>query len=121
MAGSLTSRAAHGIEDALMALKATPGLFQLDGAASAVTLDDTYPAIWKYDPTGAHRDITLDAIATSSGLYRRIINAADAAENLVCKNVAGDTIATINQNEQGEFYCNGTTWALIAITTIALS
>lgn len=121
MAGSLTGRTAHGIDDSINALKATPGVFQLDGAAAAVTLDDTYPAIWKYDPTGAHRDITLDPVATSRGLYRRIINAADAAENLVCKNVGGDTIATINQNEQGEFYCDGSTWALIAISSIALS
>ena len=121
MAGSLTGRTAHGIAKALDALKAFPGGFQSDGAAANVTLDDTYPAIWKYDPTGAARDVTLDVIATSKGLTRWIINAADAAENLVVKNPAGATIATLNQNESGVFFCDASSWALVAIIPIALS
>src|SRR3990167_6012207 len=121
MAGALPGRTAHGIASFLDALRACKDSYQVDGAAANVTLDDTYPGVWKYDPTGGHRDVTLDPIATSSGLWRVIINGADAAENLVLKNVAADTIGTVNQNEAGIFYCNGTTWALVVIVTIALS
>lgn len=115
------ARNSHGISPDGDALLATKGQMYTATLAGALTLDDTYPAILKLDPDGSNRDITLDPIATSTGLYRRIVNNANGAENLVAKNVAADTIATINQNEQGEFYCDGTTWALICITTIALS
>lgn len=84
-------------------------------------LSNADPSILKLDPGGASRDVTLDAEATSIGKYRRIINAADAAENLVCKDADGNTIGTINQNEQGEFFCGSSGWALIVIATIALS
>lgn len=86
-----------------------------------LALDLTHPNLLKLDPGGANRDVTLPAVASAVGRIYRIVNAADAAENLVCKNVGGDTICTINQNEQGEVYCDGATWALIAITAIALS
>jgi hypothetical protein len=89
--------------------------------AAGLTVDDTYPNNCKLDPGGAHRDVTLDAVATSAGITRRFVNAADAAENLVLKNVGGDTIGTANQNEEIEVYCDGSTWVLIAIHTIALS
>lgn len=88
---------------------------------AALTLDATYPNVCKLDPGGANRDVTLDAIAANTGLSRWIINGADAAENLVLKNPAGSTIGTVNQNEAGLFYCNGSTWALVYIQTIALS
>jgi hypothetical protein len=101
---------------------ALKGLVYIPAALSGnVTLDATYPNICKFNTGGSNRDITLDAIATSKGLYRRIVNAATGATNLVVKNPAGDTIGTINQNEQGEFYCDGSTWSLICISTIALS
>lgn len=104
------------------ALRKVKGMVYIPAALSGnVTLDATYPQVCKLDPGGSNRDVTLDAIATSEGLYRRIVNAADAAENLVVKNAAAATIGTINQNEQGEFYCDGAAWYLIAITTIALS
>lgn len=102
-------------------LIAVSGLYQLETLAGAATLSSAYPAIVRFDPDGAHRDVTLDAEETNTGLYRRIINGADAAENLVVKNDAGSTIATLNQSEQGEFYCTGSAWQLICITTIALS
>jgi hypothetical protein len=89
--------------------------------AAARTITRADPFVCKLDPGGAHRDVTLDAAHT--GGYRRIVNAADAAENLVVKNAAGDTLATINQNEQGEFMANSATgaWTLVCVTTIALS
>lgn len=82
---------------------------------AAVVLDHTYPEILKIIPTGAHRDVTLDPVATAAGLLRRITNQAGSALNLVCKNVGGDTIATLNQNDEGEFYCDGATWALVRV------
>jgi hypothetical protein len=86
-----------------------------------LTLGPTYPNEIKIDPTGGHRDVTLDAVATNAGLRRTIVNGADAAENLVVKNVGGDTIGTINQNEEGHFFCDGATWVLVKIVAIALS
>ncbi len=103
------------------ALMKVKGGFYTGILTGTTALNGTYPAVCKLDPGGAHRDVTLDAIATNEGLFRKIVNAADAAENLVCKNVAGDTIATINQNEEGEFFCDGTSWYLVRIATIALS
>lgn len=87
----------------------------------ALTLDDTYPNLVKLDPGGAHRDITLPAVATHEGVLLQVVNAADNAENLVLKNAGGDTIATVNQNEEGIVYCDGSAWALVRIATIALS
>ncbi len=103
------------------ALLKTKGGFYTGTLTGTTALDATYPAVCKLDPGGASRDVTLDAIATSEGLFRKIVNAADAAENLVCKNVAGSTIATINQNEEADLYCDGTSWYLVCVRTIALS
>jgi hypothetical protein len=122
MAGSLTGRTAHGIFDSIFALFAMKGVYQSDGAAANVTLDNTYPAIWKYDPTGAGRDITLDAESTANtGLLRIIINGADAAEDLTVKDADGNTIGTVSQNEFGIFYNSGSAWSLVFIVTGALS
>lgn len=85
-----------------------------------VTLDHTYPNVCKFTPD-ASRDVTLDAVATCPGLERKIINGAGAAYNLVLKNVGGDTIATVNQNEEADVACDGETWVLLAVRTIALS
>jgi len=86
-----------------------------------ITVDLTYPNVCKLDPGGSSRDVTLPAVGTATGRIYRFINAADASENLVIKNAGGSTIATANQNEQAEVYCDGSTWSLIAVTTIALS
>jgi hypothetical protein len=106
--------------DGFACIKIKDGIYAAT-LTGAITVGPTYPNVCKLDPNGAHRDVTLDAVATNAGLVRRFVNAADAAENLVLKNVGGDTIATINQNEQGEVYCDGATWALLCVTTIALS
>jgi hypothetical protein len=56
-----------------------------------------------------------------------IVNAADAAENLVVKNDNGDTIVTISQNESAVVSNNGksggveSSWVLICLPTIALA
>lgn len=115
------SRTDHAIAPDGSALLATKGLVYVATLTGALTVDNTYPSICKLDPGGAHRDVTLDAEETSEGLYRRFVNAADAAENLVIKDDAAATVATVNQNEEGEFYCTGAAWVLVCIRTIALS
>ena len=86
-----------------------------------LTVGLTHPNLMKLDPGGSSRDVTLPAVAGAVGRLYEIVNAADASENLVCKNVGGDTIGTVNQNEEGLFYCDGSSWALVCIRTIALS
>ena len=104
------------------------GLIMMDGSYyEPAALNGTFictsahPSLMKLDPGGANRDVTLDDIEDAAGMHRIIANGADAAENLVVKNPAGSTIGTINQNEMGRFYCDGTTWSLVYIQTIALS
>lgn len=112
---------AYGVGDTLAANQRTPGGVYIATLTGNIALDATYPRTLKLDPGGSARDVTLDAVATAEGLVRTIVNGADAAENLVCKNVGGSTIGTVNQNELGVFYCDGSTWALLYIQTIALS
>jgi hypothetical protein len=94
------------------------GVVTLTGA---LVLTNQYRDVLKLDPGGDHRDVTLPAEETSNGRHLRIINAADAAENLVVKNDAAATLVTINQNEQAELWCDGTTWHLLCVSTIALA
>lgn len=90
--------------------------------AANLTIDGDIAAnVLKLDPGGSARDVTLPAVDVYSGVMYRIVNAADAAENLVIKNAGGDTIATVNQNEQAEVFSDGTDWVLLAVTTIALA
>lgn len=112
---------AYGVGDTLSANERVPGGVYLATLTGNIALDATYPRLCKLDPGGSARDVTLDAVATAEGLVRVIVNAADAAENLVLKNVGGSTIGTVNQNELGVFYCDGSTWALLYVQTIALS
>ena len=86
-----------------------------------VILDSTAPSRLKFDCNGAHRNVQLDDITTNAGLEYTIVNGTSAAYNLVVKNAAGTTIGTVNQNEEGIFYCDGSSWLLICIRTIALS
>jgi hypothetical protein len=116
----LLTRGDHGIAPDGSALLATKGLVYIAAMSGNLTLGPTYPSILKLDP-GAARDVTLDPIATSEGLYRRIINNANAAEDITVKNVAAATIGTISQNEEADFYCDGAAWYLLSIKTIALS
>ncbi len=89
--------------------------------AGTLTLTNQYRDVLRLDPDGSNRDVVLPAEAESTGRYFRFINFAGGAENLVVKDDGGNTICTINQNEQGEVWCDGTAWKLLCITTIALS
>jgi len=117
MAGTL-SRAEY-IDLPVGCVKRALGV-HIETLSGNITLDETYPNLCKFDPAGA-RDVTLDTEATAVGLVREIVNAADAAEAITVKDAATDTIGTISQNEKARFYCDGTDWVLIDITTIALS
>lgn len=77
--------------------------------------------VLRLDPGGAARDVTMPAEADCGGMIYEIINAADAAENLVIKNDGGSTIATVNQNEMCKIVCDGSAWSLLYVATIALS
>lgn len=98
-------------------------LVKIETLTGNITLDNSYPVICKLDPGGSARDITAQAeSAEFEGRVHLIINAADAAENLVFKDASGNTVGTVNQNEAGLFYNQGTSgWTLVAIWTIALS
>ena len=123
MAGALLAGGLPLIVEQLGKLAQGAGYYTASLAGN-ITLDNTYPNVLKLDPDGSHRNVTLDDEATHKGLFRFIVNAADAAENLVVKDSGTDTIATINQNEAALLYCDGTAatgWSLVFVFTIALS
>jgi hypothetical protein len=103
------------------------------GSTETLAGDKTMSAadamILKMDPDGSNRDVTLPAEGDVSpaGQMHLIVNAADAAENLVIKDDGGATIATANQNEAALVYNAGvqgeteSSWVLVALFTIALS
>lgn len=69
-----------------------------------------YAAQW-LDPGGSDRDITLPAEAASESVMFLILNDADGAgEDLVVKNDAAATIATLGPGMSGIFSCDGTDW-----------
>ena len=90
-------------------------------ATGNIALTAQYRQILKIDPGGAHRAVTLPAEASSNGLEFEIVNAADAAENLVVKDDGGSTIVTISQNEKAAVVCDGSSWYHTGIVSIALS
>lgn len=122
--GTLNSASAHLILPyGLIAIKGGLKVLTMSGN---ITVDDTYPSLLKLDPNGSARDVTLEGSAAtdtaSNGVFRWIVNAADAAENLVVKDGAGSTIATINQNEEAIFFHDSDGgWVLFRVATIALS
>lgn len=83
--------------------------------AGNITLADEDTTFQVLDPGGASRDVTLpshDATVAGNltgGIFF-IYNNADAAENLVIKNVAAATIVTVNQNEAAIVFNDGTAW-----------
>lgn len=89
--------------------------------AANLTLTDEHTNFLRIDPGGSARDVTLPAEATSEGAAFRILNTADAAENLVVKDDAGATVVTISQNEAAWVVCDGTSWNHMGIESIALS
>ena len=89
--------------------------------AANKTLTGSDATFQHLDPGGSARDVTLPAEATSTGRAFRILNTADAAENLVVKDDGASTVVTISQNEAAWVVCDGTSWEHSGIESIALS
>ena len=89
------------------------GGFQSMTLTGDLTLDNTSANYLRIDPGGSARDVNLPAEETSDGLFFQFFNAADASENLVCKNDAGATIETVGQGEMCLLGCDGTNWIVI--------
>lgn len=103
-----------------------PGLYAAVTLAAALQLTAKSAQFLRLDPGGAHRNVDLpgpdEGIADNDGLMFSITNTADAAENLVVRNPAGDTVVTISQNERAIVVgAGGAVWAHLGIETIALS
>lgn len=62
------------------------------------------------DPDGA-RTLTLPITASSAGFPMVIVNKAGGAEAITVIDASANTIATIDQNEIGIFFCDGSSWA----------
>lgn len=87
--------------DAALSQPNFQGLITLSGNYT-LDLDNVNQNIIMLDPGGASRDVTLFAEASSPGLVIDVINGADAAENLVMKDAAGNTIVTIGQGYRAQ-------------------
>jgi hypothetical protein len=72
-----------------------------------LTLNATYPNILLLDPNGANRNVTWEDEDDAPNVSRRIANTA-AAFNIVVKDNAGNTIATLLPGEAADFHCDGT-------------
>lgn len=103
----------------LTARIAAPGTFEVATLAGAHTLTLASGQFQILDPGGAHRDVTLPTVAKHDNGYGIVvINAADAAENLVVKDAAAATIGTIAEDRLGVFYVDAAgAWAL-AVTAV---
>jgi hypothetical protein len=84
----------------------TPAEETLAGARTLTFKDGQF---LKLDPGGASRNVSLPAF--DDGLMFYIVNIADApGENLVVKNAAGTTIATVAPNRAAWFWSEGSEW-----------
>jgi hypothetical protein len=127
--GRVRRAAGAAAEIAVIELYPAPkAVFPLSlGTARTATLSgtDTLTAasllFQRLDPGGSSRDVNLPAEEVSVGRVFRILNMADAAENLVVKSDAPATIVTLNQNEACWVSCDGTTWTHMGVETIALT
>lgn len=122
MAGPLSRSITQPVPDAYALVQLVHGAY-VATLSGDVTVDATYPTVCKLDPGGSSRNVTLEAEDDAhGGTYRVFINAADAAENLVVKDPSANTVGTVNQNEMGVFYDQGSDgWTLLFVLSIALS
>lgn len=95
------------------------GLVSVRTMAGTETWDNTYKPIQRLDPGGAGRTVKLPP--EEEGLYFRIFNFADAAETITIQDDAAGAVETCDQNEGIELYCDGTSWYVLAIITIAIT
>jgi hypothetical protein len=82
----------------------------IDAITDNYQLTNKHPLFMWLDPNGGHKDVRLPLAtdAESAGRLFFIINAADAAENLVVKNTGEtETVVTIGQGNIGIVFCDG--------------
>jgi len=77
--------------------------------AGTKTLVTTDKVVQKLDPNGASRDVTLPAI-TNNLMFIIHNTSTVAAKNLVVKNPAAATLATLGPGMMGIFHCSSTAW-----------
>ena len=118
MAGNLDSQSFHTIDGALQ----LRGGFYSATLSGDVTLDLSYGNFLVLDPGGSARNVDFVAAHEVDGAFYFVRNAADAAENLVLRDSADATIATLNQNEAAVVAYTGSAWILpLGVLTVALS
>jgi hypothetical protein len=94
------------------------GLVSVRVMTGTETWDNTYKNIQRLDPNGAR---TIKLPPEQEGLWFKIINFADAAETITIQDDAAGAVETCDQNEAIELYCDGTSWFVLAIYTIAIT
>jgi len=67
------------------------------------------------DPGGAHRAVYLPPVGASKGMVIRLLNSADATENLTITELAAGALATaasaeVLRQEMAVCICDGTDW-----------
>ena len=100
---------------------AFPKLFTVETLSGNLTIDTTYGNLMRIDPGGASREVTLPAVAGADGAFFVIVNAADAAEDLVVKDDSGSTVCTANRDEACVVICDGTQWGMLVMLTAPAS
>lgn len=75
------------------------------------TLSENSAPIQSIDPGGAARNVDLPSADTHQ--FYVIGNRADAAENITVRNSSDSTINTLNQDDVGLYFYDGTAWMSI--------
>ena len=111
VAGSIEGTPIGAVTPAAGAFTTLSSSINAETLAATKTLVTTdYIAQW-LDPDGADRDVVLPVEASSTNLLFIILNTADGAgEDLVVKNAAAATKATLGPGMMGMFSCDGTNW-----------
>ena len=86
------------------------GEINTETLAADKTIADGDPGLQFLDPGGAARDVDLPAAADNVGACYIIINTADGAEAITVRDDASATVLTLDQDQHGIVFCNGTIW-----------
>jgi len=82
-----------------------------DAGGATYTIGSDYPPVVLLDPGGGAISALLPAEADGKSKVFIIFNTADAAEAIAVKEDSGTTtIITLDQNQAGVVFCDGTTW-----------
>tara|TARA_R110002020_G_scaffold364704_3_gene577000 strand:- start:1702 stop:2028 length:327 start_codon:yes stop_codon:yes gene_type:complete len=101
------------------ATKPLTAQLHLRGGVQAMTLAGHHTLTLKsanyirFDAGGTSRNITLPAVALSSGCCFRIFNGSGGAHDLVVKDEDAATILSIPQNTSALVGCTGDAWVVL--------